>query len=87
MSRVLLTGGPGFFSRLANVRFMSAAREVGSTGETPALLPEEPATMDVRGGQTSRGLSNVPASLDHHADSLDAVAGSEFVDDRIRLRE
>jgi hypothetical protein len=31
--------------------------------------------------------SIIAADLDHHAESLDAVAGSEFVDDRIRLRE
>jgi hypothetical protein len=43
--------------------------------------------MDVREIQPSRGASIIAADLGHHAESLDAVAGSEFVDDRIRLRE
>jgi hypothetical protein len=30
--------------------------------------------------------SIIAADLDHHAECLDAVAGSKFVDDRIRLR-
>jgi hypothetical protein len=87
MSRVLLTGGPGLFSRLANVRLLAATREVRGMEESRRRLPEEPATMDVREVQPSRGASIVAADLDHHAESLDAVAGSEFVDDRIRLRE
>jgi hypothetical protein len=87
MSRALLTSGPGFFSRLANVRLLPAVREVGRMEESPARVPEEPATMDVREVQPSRGASTIAADLDHHAESLDAVAGSEFVDDRIRLRE
>jgi hypothetical protein len=87
MSRVLLTGGPGFFSRLANVRLLAATREVHGMEESRRRLPEEPATMDVREVQPSRGASLIAADLDHHAESLDAVAGSEFVDDRIRRRE
>jgi hypothetical protein len=55
--------------------------------ESPTRVPEEPATMDVREIQPSRGASIIAADLGHHAESLDAVAGSEFVDDRIRLRE
>ena len=78
---------PGFFSRLANVRLLPAARELRSMEETPMRVPEEPATMGVREIQPSRGASIIAAGLDHHAASLDAVAGSEFVDDRIRLRE
>ena len=87
MSRVLLTSGPGFFSRLANVRLLAAVREVGSMEENPTRVPEEPATMAVREVQPSRGASTIAAALDHHTERLDAVAGSEFVDDRIRLRE
>ena len=87
MSRVLLTGGPGFFSCLANVRLLAASREVRGMEESPTRVPQEPATMDVREVQPSRGASIIAADLDHHAESLDAVAGSEFVDDRIRLRE
>ena len=87
MSRVLLTGGPGFLSRLANVRLLAAAREVQSPEDGLTHLPEEPVTVDVREVQPSREMSSIKAALHPHAESLDAVAGSEFVDDRIRLRE
>ena len=71
MSRILVTSRPGFFKRLANLRPPAAAREVRGMEESP-----------------TRGASIIAADLDHHAaESLDAVAGSEFVDDRIRLRE
>jgi len=87
MSRVLLTGGPGFFRRLANVRLLAATREVRGMEESRTRVPEEPGTMDVREVQPNRGAPIIVADLHHHAESLDAVAGSEFVDDRIRLRE
>ena len=87
MSRMLVTIGLGFFSRLANTRFLAAARQVRGTEESPTRVPDEPATIDVREVQPSRWASIVAADLYHHAQSLDAVAGSEFVDDRIRLRE
>ena len=38
--------------------------------------------MDVRESEPI-----IAADLGHHAESLDAVAGSEFLDDRIRLRD
>ena len=72
MNSVLATSGLGFFSRLANVRLLAAAREVRGMEESLTRVAEELATMDVREVQPT---------------SLDAVAGSEFVDDRIRLRE
>ena len=55
--------------------------------ESRTRVPVEPGTMDVREVEPNRGASIIAADLDHHAESLDAVAGSEFVDDRIRLRE
>jgi hypothetical protein len=87
MRRVLLTGASGLVSRLANVRLLAATREVRGIEESLTRIPEEPGTMDVREGQPNRGAPIVAAGLDRHAESLDAVAGSEFVDDRIRLRE
>ena len=85
MSRVLWTGGPGLFSRLANVRLLAATREVRGMEESRTRVLEGPGTTDVREVQSTRGASTVAADLDHHAESLDAAAGSEFVDDRIRL--
>jgi hypothetical protein len=77
-------GREGFFSRLANVR-LPAARAQRSMEESPTRVLEEPATMDVREVQSRCGAWIIDADLDHHAESLDAVAGAEFVDDRIRF--
>lgn len=54
--------------------------------ENPTPVSEEPATKDTGELQPS-GASVTTADLDDHTERLDAVAGSEFVDDRIRLRE
>ena len=43
---------------------------------------EEPVAMDT--GNVRPDPASVAADRDHHAEGLDAVAGSEFVDDRIR---
>ena len=86
MPKVLVTSRPGFFGRLVNLRLLRAAREVRRVEETPRRVPEGPTTLDVREIQ-NRGASIIAEDLDHYAESLDAVAGSEFVDDRIRLRE
>ena len=87
MSRGLLTGGSGLFSRLAGVRFLSVTRVVRGIEESRTRVLEAPGTTDVREAQSTRGASNVAADLDHQAEILDAVAGSEFIDDRIRQRE
>jgi hypothetical protein len=57
-----------------------------SMDENPTRGPEEPATKDVGELQPS-GAPGIAADLDDHTETLDAVAGSEFVDDRIRLQE
>jgi hypothetical protein len=43
--------------------------------------------MGAQDVQPSGGASLLSADLDRHPDNLDTVAGSEFVDDRIRLEE
>jgi len=55
--------------------------------ESPTRVPEKQATMDVREVQSSRLTSLIAADREHHAENVDAVAGSEFLDDRIRLGE
>jgi hypothetical protein len=72
MRRVLVTGGFGLLSRLAGVRLLAGTRVVSGFVESRTPVPDAPATMD---------------DFDHHTAHLDAVAGSEFVDDRIRRRE
>jgi len=48
---------------------------------------EESPTLRAQDGQPSRGASIRSADLDRRPENLDTVAGSEFVDDRIRLEE
>jgi len=57
-----------------------------SMDENPTRGPEEPAAKDVGELQPTRA-SVIAADLDDDTERLDAVAGSEFVDDRIRLQE
>jgi hypothetical protein len=79
--------GPSFFSRLASVRFLSVTRAVRVIEESRTRVLEGPETTDVREVQSPRGASTIAADLDHQAEILDAIAGSEFIDDRIRQRE
>jgi hypothetical protein len=57
-----------------------------SMDENPTCVLEEPTTKDVGEPQTN-GEPVSAADVDDHTERLDAVAGSEFVDDRIRLQE
>ena len=77
----------GFFSLLANVWLLAAAGEVRRMEPLPTRGPGGPTAKDVGQVQWSGETSMIAADLDHHAEGLDAVAGSEFVDDRIRLRD
>jgi len=79
--------GEEALSRLANAGLLAAAREVRGMEESRTRVPKEPGTMHVGEVQPNRGASIIAADLGHDAERLDAVAGSEFVDDRIRLRE
>ena len=49
--------------------------------------PEESTTTGADDVQPSHGTALLSADLDRHLENLDTVAGSEFVDDRIRLEE
>ena len=57
-----------------------------SMNENPTRISEEAATKDTRELQPSEA-EVIVADLDDHTERLDAVAGSEFVDDRLRLQE
>jgi hypothetical protein len=79
MSRVLVTSGPGFFGSRAIFRFLAAGVEARSL--------EEAAATNTRDLQPSSRPSFIAVDHDQGAERVDAVAGSEFVDDRIRLQE
>jgi nucleoside-diphosphate-sugar epimerase len=86
MSRLLVTSRPGFFGSVAIHRLLAAGREV-LTMESPTRGTEQSAMMNAGDAQPSPGASFIAADGDHPAETPDAVAGSEFVDDRIRLPE
>jgi hypothetical protein len=64
-----------------------AGREARDTVESPTRATEMRAVPDT--GDTQPGARELFIASDRDGDRrrLDAVAGSEFVDDRIRLRE
>lgn len=72
--------GAGFAPRHAEALVRRQAPEGTRTTEMSALLD----AGHVRPGAR---VSFIAAVGDHDAGTLDAVAGSEFVDDRIRLEE
>ena len=73
MSRGLLTGGAGFFSRLASVRFLSVTRVVRGIEESRTRVLEGPGTTDVREVQSTRGASTVAADLDQIVESRNHI--------------
>jgi len=84
MSRILVTGRPGFFGSVGILRHLAAGRG-GRSGEENRTHGAEESVMvnhaDVRPSPDAADRD------DYDVKSLDAVAGSEFVDDRIRVRE
>jgi len=87
MIRLFEIRGPGFFGSRAILRLFAAGTQVHSLGESPRHALEEPATVDAGDVQLSAGVSFIVADSDQVTERLDSVAGSEFVDDRLRLRE
>jgi nucleoside-diphosphate-sugar epimerase len=87
MGRVFVTSGPGFFGRVPIIRLLAAGRELRTTMGSTTRPAEGRAMVEAGDVQPSPGASFIAADHDRHAESRDAVAGSEFIDDRIRLRE
>jgi hypothetical protein len=85
MSRFIETGRPGGFNSLRGVRFLAGTdRHRVDESRSRAADPAARQRQDRRLGS---GTPALDADWDPHAESLDDVAGSEFIDDRIRLRE
>ena len=72
MNRTRMPGGLGMFGRRVLLRLLAASRDGRVT----------PNTRDVRPGAP---VPFVEVRYDHEA--LDAAAGCEYLDDRIRLQE
>jgi hypothetical protein len=85
MSDFLVTGGRGLFGGGAILQLLVAGAAPRSVEESPGHAAEQPATPN--GDVPSHPASLIVPVRDHDGESVDGVAGSEFVDDRIRLRE
>ncbi len=70
----VLAGGPGLGDSRVILRLLAAVREVRTIVDTGEVQP-------------GARVSSIAADRNHDADRLDAVAGCEFVDDRIHLLE
>jgi hypothetical protein len=86
MSRVLVTGGPDLVGSVI-FQLLTAGREARTKGEGSTRAEAVRATPEPRGVQRGASRSSGTAGRDDDAGRLDVVAGSEFLDDRIRLRE
>jgi nucleoside-diphosphate-sugar epimerase len=84
MTRVRETGGRGLVGNRVMLRFLAAGREVRTIVESPTRAAEVRATLDTRDVQPGAHASFIATDRDHQAGRLDAAAGCEFVDDRIR---
>jgi len=85
MSRLLVTSAPGF--RSPSLRLLGVGNDGPRLEESPTRAAEGPSASDTGDDRQSRGSSFIAAVRDYDADNVDAVAGSEFVDDQIRLQE
>ena len=68
-------------------RLFAGGREVRAVVESPTRATEVRAMADIGDVRPRARGSFIAADRDDDAGRLDAVAGSEFVDDRIRIRE
>ena len=87
-SGILTPGGQQWFGNRVILRLLSAGRELrmlaGRTTHAAAAVRAMPASEDV---QPRARASFIAAVREPGTESLDAVAGSEFIDDLIRRPE
>jgi hypothetical protein len=69
------------------LRLLTAGREVRTMVVSPARAAETRAILDTGDVQPGTRVSFIASDPDDEEGRLDAIAGSEFVDDRIRLLE
>ena len=88
MGRDLMTGRTGFLGSRALLRFL-AAGDAGRIDESArhAAAAVRAAAADARDVQAAPRAPFIGAGREPGEERVDAVAGSEFVDDRLRWRE
>jgi hypothetical protein len=69
------------------LRLRAAGREFRTMVGSATRGAEACAMEDTRDARPGARVSFIAADRDHDAGRVDAIAGSEFLDDRIRLRE
>jgi hypothetical protein len=84
MSTTLVTSGLGLFGSRAMLRLLHSGSETRSMEERAA---GQPVTVDAPDAQPGRPAPFIAEDREQVADTVDAVAGSEFVDDQIREQE
>lgn len=85
-TEVLVTGGLGLVGSRVILSLLAAGRQVRTMVGSPTRAAEVGAMLDP--GDVQPGARVPPIATDRDdAGRLDAVAGSEFVDDRIRRLE
>jgi len=87
MSRALVTVGPRLAGSRVIVWLLAAGREVRTMVGRPTRAAEVRAVVNTGDIQPGARVSLFNAADPDYTVRLDAVAGSEFVDDRIHLLE
>jgi hypothetical protein len=87
MSRVVVTGGPGVVGSSVILRLLAAGREMPTKVESPMRAAAVRTMLGPRKVQPGARVSFRTVDRDDDVGRLDVVAGGEFLDDRIRLRE
>ena len=84
MSGVLVTIASTVGGSRVGLRLLAAGREVRAMVESQTRAAEKRAILDTGDIHSTARVSVIAADRDHEAGRLDAAAGCEFVDDRIR---
>jgi nucleoside-diphosphate-sugar epimerase len=84
MSRVLVPGRPSLVGSHVILRLLAAGREVRTMVGSPMRAAEVRAMVDTGDGRPGAHLSFIARGRNRDTGGLDAVAGCEFLDDRIR---
>jgi hypothetical protein len=87
MSRILTPGEAGTVGSRMMLGLLAPWREMAAIDGSATRAAERPAIQDAEDVQQRARVSIVMAARGHDAETVDAAAGCEFVDDRIRPRE
>jgi len=87
MRRVLVTHALDLVGSRVALGILAAGRGLRIVAASPTRAAEVPVRPGTALAPTSALVSFIATDRDHGPVALDAIAGSEFLDDRIRLSE